>query len=139
LPGLQVTYNSYGCCSPPVNASFPPSTALSYPNCLLYHVRFEHMPPTTPPLFITAVVTTMSPSRFVEVMDPNSHTATSPLDVRLEDIIAQSDLSQRTRSASGASLGSSSSEQLSKDDQSPQRKKSGSSKRRSRIFSFTNR
>ncbi len=81
----------------------------------------------------------MASSRFVEVLNPESQAPSSPLDVRLEDIIAQSDLSNRARSTSGSSLGSSSSENLSKEEQSPQRQKSASSKRRSRIFSFTNR
>ncbi|KAF7513000.1 hypothetical protein GJ744_011266 [Endocarpon pusillum] len=80
----------------------------------------------------------MASSRFVEVLDPESQAPSSPLDVRLEDIIAQSDMSTRARSTSGSSLGSSSSENLNKDEQLPQRQKSAS-KRRSRIFSFTNR
>jgi hypothetical protein len=77
-------------------------------------------------------------SKFVEVLDKDLHTSSPQLDVRLEDILAQSDLSSRARSTSGSSVESSSSENLIK-GRSPQIQKAVSSKRRPRIFSLTGR
>jgi hypothetical protein len=80
----------------------------------------------------------MAPSKFVELLDPSIHPTSPKLDVRLEDIIAQSDLSSRARSTSGSSLGSTSSDNLDK-DQSIQTEKAASPKRRSRMFTFSGR
>lgn len=81
----------------------------------------------------------MTSSKFVEHLDPNFETTSPQLDVQLEDIIAQSELYNRTRSTSGGtSLGSCSTETLSS-TQTSKAEKAVPPKRRSRIFRFTGR
>ncbi len=80
----------------------------------------------------------MPSSKFVEHLDPDFQTSSPQLDVRLEDIIAQSELSSRSRSTSGSSVESSPIENLGK-EQTSSAEKVASSKRRSRMFTFSGR
>lgn len=91
--------------------------------------------PTTSSAKLPHYLYTMT-SKFVEVLDPDFQTTSPQLDVRLEDIIAESERYSRARSTSGSSLESSSSENLSKGSQSPSKRKS---KRRSMLYNLTRR
>ena len=51
----------------------------------------------------------MSPSKFTEILDPEHHTTSPRSDVRLEDIIAASEISSRGRTSSEVSSQSTSS------------------------------
>ncbi len=57
----------------------------------------------------TLTVTTTMPSKFTEILDPESHIASPRDDVRLEDIIGAADMSSRGRTSSGTSSRSASS------------------------------
>ncbi len=81
---------------------------------------------------------TMTSSKFVEHLERDFQSTSPQLDVRLEDIIAESDLSSRARSTSGSSSGSSTSVNLGKDPSHPT-EKVVSPKRRSRMFSLSGR